>query len=1151
MKIRSISIIRMPGFERGGLDLPELSDGLNLIIGPNASGKTTACRAIRGLLWPDTLEGVSPVSVEGQWVDGQRVLKLQIEGARRTCRHDGESGELPALPDSHVSRCFTITVDDLFTDTNTDSGLADSVTREMAGGYDLAAIRELDWLKLKSTHGKSQRDALKRARDQARAIRAEQESLRLQEDELADLEKREQEALDAQASRRRLDDAIELIGLQDQIAQAEKTLEAFPADMDRLRGDEAGRLKDIRADLSGDIEALELSLSLARAAQEQLARADLPQDGIPEVRLDEQRQHLNSLREAQRDWSDADKRLGEAEVKFKSALEALGDLSAAGELDSIDTAGLDDIEAFHRQAEDYKSRKSAIAGRLNALGPSESVGDADSFINGIRILREWFEAGASEPAASKINAAAAWGSVILTCILAAALTILVSPWWLVSLPLAIIPAVLAIVPGKPASSDRRAICQESYQRLDLEAPSSWDRKAVGTRLSELEEARNRELIGRKQEDLRQACREELGQLDKEFEELDARKAELAERLRIAPESSNLALVVLAERLREYRSAKSARDACQYEAERCRQGFDEQIQAVNEFLAEFGERACDSGESAEPRSEAIFKRAVLYSQARQQLIAAERDAESARKRVAKLQARKAKLFEDISLNEADEAELEDRLAKLDDFRAAVETLKNLGVRRDHLSEKLDDAPELKELSLQDAEAEKMRLEAPADSYRDLIERITEIRSRVDQAGRGDRLEAAVNGVDEARELLAECRREAELAAAGEFLLDQIETEHKAESQPEVFRRASEWFNRFTRGRYELRISDARGSGASAFCALDTSGGNRLGLDELSRGTRMQLILAVRLAFAACAERGTQLPFVLDEVLNSTDPRRFQAIAECLLTLVEEGRQIFYMTCQPLDAAGWSKVAGEMGVTNTLKLNLTDIRRQQLVDAGPLDDSTASFDPAPEPGDMTLEEYKDALKTPPLSPAAGAAANHVAHFVESPEELHRLVRADVETYGQLQSLKNHGRIDAYVSDETLARIEALACAVDAFAEAWRIGRGRSVSREILLEAGVSSNFIDRVTELARELNWDAKQLIEALESKRVARFQKAVLETVTENLVECGCLDTRDTLDRDAAYSRVLAAVNDLVKRGAIDAGEVRNLFSKLWSIEAGR
>ncbi|NLZ00964.1 MAG: ATP-binding protein, partial [Pirellulaceae bacterium] len=49
---RSIEIRRMPGFQRGDLALPDLCAGINVIYGPNASGKTTLCRAIHRLLRP-------------------------------------------------------------------------------------------------------------------------------------------------------------------------------------------------------------------------------------------------------------------------------------------------------------------------------------------------------------------------------------------------------------------------------------------------------------------------------------------------------------------------------------------------------------------------------------------------------------------------------------------------------------------------------------------------------------------------------------------------------------------------------------------------------------------------------------------------------------------------------------------------------------------------------------------------------------------------------------------------------------------------------------------------------------------------------------------------------------------------------------------
>ena len=45
-----IEIRRMPGFPKGGLEVDDLCPGVNIIYGPNASGKTTLSRAIHRLL---------------------------------------------------------------------------------------------------------------------------------------------------------------------------------------------------------------------------------------------------------------------------------------------------------------------------------------------------------------------------------------------------------------------------------------------------------------------------------------------------------------------------------------------------------------------------------------------------------------------------------------------------------------------------------------------------------------------------------------------------------------------------------------------------------------------------------------------------------------------------------------------------------------------------------------------------------------------------------------------------------------------------------------------------------------------------------------------------------------------------------------------
>ena len=72
VSFEKIEIIRAPGFERGGFTVDDLSPGVNVIYGPNASGKTTLTRAMRRLLQPDDREASHETLMSMVEIDGQR-----------------------------------------------------------------------------------------------------------------------------------------------------------------------------------------------------------------------------------------------------------------------------------------------------------------------------------------------------------------------------------------------------------------------------------------------------------------------------------------------------------------------------------------------------------------------------------------------------------------------------------------------------------------------------------------------------------------------------------------------------------------------------------------------------------------------------------------------------------------------------------------------------------------------------------------------------------------------------------------------------------------------------------------------------------------------------------------------------------------------
>ncbi len=72
MELRKVMVRQMPGVKEP-FSVQPYSAHLNLLVGPNESGKTTLCRAIRAILWPGT-ETDEPISIESQWIETDETL---------------------------------------------------------------------------------------------------------------------------------------------------------------------------------------------------------------------------------------------------------------------------------------------------------------------------------------------------------------------------------------------------------------------------------------------------------------------------------------------------------------------------------------------------------------------------------------------------------------------------------------------------------------------------------------------------------------------------------------------------------------------------------------------------------------------------------------------------------------------------------------------------------------------------------------------------------------------------------------------------------------------------------------------------------------------------------------------------------------------
>jgi hypothetical protein len=201
-------------------------------------------------------------------------------------------------------------------------------------------------------------------------------------------------------------------------------------------------------------------------------------------------------------------------------------------------------------------------------------------------------------------------------------------------------------------------------------------------------------------------------------------------------------------------------------------------------------------------------------------------------------------------------------------------------------------------------------------------------------------------------------------------------------------------------------------------------------------------------------------------------------------------------------------------------------------------------------MDRAAYGRLLAVPGIDPRAPIPGGvHLWHLIDELPLLHRMLSRGVNTWGQLETMQQHGDGgDGALAEDAgpLRRAAARAKLLAALARLWRIGRGRPVDRAALAEAesGVSEVQLPRVLSVAESVGWDAQRLLQQLESRAVASFQTRKLEALKQYLAEQGYTDPRPPLDAASLQLAAMGAVQHQLDAGLLTAAEVEQ-FQRTW------
>ena len=1145
MHLNRLQIDALPGIDRG-FTFEAPGEGVNVITGPNAIGKSSLARALGYLLRGPQNDDPPEIVLAAEFQSGDTHWTVHRIGSQVRWLRNGESASPPAMPGADQIGLYRLSVENLLATDSRDSDIAREIRLSLRGGFDLEEPR----IELSARFAQGEERELRAAGTRLVAVEREYAELKRGEDLLPGLTKRIDDAKYAGEEAGRLELALSLQDAVVELDECKRGLDDFHPTMARLQGDELDTLSDLDEEKDRLKRKLERSNGSLEKNRQALMRSGLERARPTPAEMGTAENLLRKLAAKLVAWESSRQSVAQAQAALN---EVIGRFEGKGEPPRLDRASLRRVQDVAEPLLKARGWRDQLQQRIEWSGASPEDFEIDRRRDGAEALRDWLTVDARGPGRAGTRGATAMRAASWLALLAAGFAA-VSAWVLEVLApmLGAVVAMASVILGlviqyrRPSSGDSaRKAAEHRFRKSGLAPPPEWARDAVEEHLRSVVESELQSLIRQREKASGiESLEMELEKTRKELDALENQRSALADEVGFDPAMPLVAYERFIGHCVDLDRARTDLAKQHAECGSLAEQIDGIAQTVGRFLDEWqlgdtpaqkqGAQA-NPPSATEPGREALSEmlrssfddlrdRLEGANELRSSVESGKAESESLQRQIAGVTDGINALYNRADLEPGDRVALVGRMERLDDWRDALKARERATGSERQLRRQLEASPELIELADRSAREELQTLlqgaEVRANEYTSLVERRSEIRKSLRDAGSDGKLETALADETRAREALTDKLDEALLHGATEVLLDDVEKAFHSEHEPEVLRRAKTLFAEATRHEFslELRPDDS-------FMARDNSQGTWKALGELSSGTRMQMLLALRLAWTEAQEQGGEsLPLFLDEALTTSDESRFKVIAESLERLAEaEGRQIFYLAARRHEAALWQQVTGRQPAA----VDLAEVRFPPASRAA--EDYRVKLPPkSPAPENRSPEEYAALLGVEKLDPRRSPDSLHPFHLLRDDLELlHDLIEQwRVVSLGQLEALLDSRAAPVAVPDDaTRNRLVRRFKMIRSWTGLWRQGRGRPVDRGVLEQSGaVSKTFIDAASDLLNEREGDGRAFIETLRNGRLKGFRTSKIDELESWLAGEGFTDETpilETQDRRRLTLQMLA------------------------------
>ena len=1124
--IQDLAVNRMYG--RGfQLHIRNLAPGLNIIWGPNGSGKTTVAHALQTVLlksYPFAKEA----NVAATLQIGEDELRFSIDGPQRAYTRNGQHMALDSAPKLIRPDSYHFSLHDLLSAESRGRDFAEAILREGSGGFNLQEARtELGFEEKRSSRVGKVTKSFLQAQEDLRAVEQEQKNLVEQKKRSRQLDAQLDKAKKAAQDVDLFQKAIDWQANQRDLQVATDTLENFP-EVIRARPDLSQIESDARK-LQEDIVALKAkrqlhSDSLARFEHEREQNSLYPDGLVPEVMpiLDRRLARLRELdarchrlredlagsrRQAKGVWTDLKMSEQIPEELSKKSVDRLYDLiarriSLKGQHEAMDIlrnvlkiekdTNFEDALLKSRQTQAsvvnwLASRRGAVPGRVRTLLMVALAGSA-AFAIGFGLAFH----------------SIGYAGLIITLLIGLA-------YW----------QLILRQQDPPLPTDSSLVEHLRKGKIDDVLNELLDERG---RLSTRQRAHN---DWKARQTQRNRLAEDLQNLEKE-------SAVLADETGLTAMNTGVGEVFDLRRLLAWIESTDKVSDLEGRYEDKKAEFREELSRLNATLHEYGEPDAADLQEAEALAIQLRSRNDEWKELCNQHASLQSECDRTDQEFQAATTKYDTIFAQLELESGDMEGLRVAAGNHKEYLKARERQLKANAVLDQSRSAVENATGYHPTVLErdDLDEALSMTQALADQRESLQNQLITISHKIEHAEQGRSLEGALANLAAHRDKLIRARDVDAAKAVGHVLVQRLDEYIRKQQLPKVFDRARKNFLDITRGQYELQFDSD-----DNFSALDTRENRHLHLAQLSSGTRVQLLLSVRMAFVQEQELDYRLPITLDETLGNSDDERARVVIATLAHVAQD-RQVFYFTAQHDEVSKWRQHSGDIPIN---VVALTDEVRAVPVDP----DLLPRHFVVPVAVGLTHNEYGKKLRPARWNGHTEVSEIHLWYLIEDVTLLQRVLSQGITSWGAMQALHESGLLK--IPENVYVQIRTLAMALQAWQASWKTGRGRPVDSAVLAASGaVSHSFMENVLSKCEDCDNDADDLLQALRNGQVKGFRKNKINDLEQYFLEHGYASTDSAKSPEEIQSDMMIAIAEDLSDCGLDVTDINRMLERVRS-----